>query len=556
MSARFFPYFALVCITLLLLTGCQPLQKTPTTSTPLPTKATVSPTPTASVLQKTDGSSGGSMPTISPKDTPPLATQMPSQTPFIEPTAEPTALSGIAIPTFHSTQQKKILIFVEQSLASSLTSELAQFSDDLHDDVGADVSMFIGNWDRATEIKSVILQNREDLYGIFLIGDLPYVKFARSGDPNLQWISDFYYSDLDNLCEYNSEHEFYDYQTCASSGHTYGPFVARLRPNSNVDRVQVLKDYFERNHEYRSGSLNFDPKMLYYNSVLRASPSADRENYIRSEQDAIAYASFYTQDDTTLLIATEQEDPEDIDESYLSYLSRPFEYVLVNNHGWYGGHEFSITNEKIEDTAPKPLFYQFKSCSVGNFEHDNVASAYIFSGQGLLALASTTDHFEFNYHRESATNFFLLKNGLSFAESFRVYYSLYNTWFGDPTLQLREHEQSGALIGINQTHLNLGRLQSAVRDMRVPFVVKNNGNQPLVLRTLSDLSIQKKEDEFISIRSDTYDYTTVVPGQTLTIQGLIDITLPPGHYEPVGLYIISNADNDRMIPITFEFEVV
>ena len=131
-------------------------------------------------------------------------------------------------------KEKKILIFVDNKMYSQLANDINRFSLDIKNDLNSDIIIFWDSWNDPKSIKKIITDNKDNLYGIFLIGDLPYVKFARTGDPKLQWVSDFYYSDINNNCLYNKSYNFYDIETCASSRLTYGPWVARIKPNDKV----------------------------------------------------------------------------------------------------------------------------------------------------------------------------------------------------------------------------------------------------------------------------------------------------------------------------------
>jgi hypothetical protein len=451
--------------------------------------------------------------------------------------------------------ERRILIFVDDSLYGSLTSELETFVEDLKSDTAKEVNVFHGSWTVAGSIKDIILNNDDNLYGIFLIGNLPYVNFGSSIDLTTpKHISDFYYSDLNNICTYNSQYDFYDVITCIYGGLTYGPWVARMKPDSSVDQIKALKMYFGRNHAYRNGQLKFDPTLLYYNTYSKDFTDFD---LIENTVNAILTANVYSKEKITTISATNDSDNNNLDSEYLKGIMIPNEWVIGEFHGWYGGHQFNITTEDLLNVKPNSLFYELKSCSVGRFSEDNYAgAAYVFSeGNGLLALASTLDHFESSYGLVEAERIYALSHGVNFADAFATFFSSGNTWIGDPTIRLRQNVgDSGAIIYVNQTSFNLGAIPSGTRDLKVHFTVKNIGTQKLTFSDLSDISLTRKPGDYFQFATNFYN-TDLLPGNTYDAQIIMDASAQKGHYESVVGYIISNDNNSPMIPIKFSFDI-
>lgn len=107
------------------------------------------------------------------------------------------------------------------------------------------------------------------------------------------------------------------------------------------------------------------------------------------------------------------------------------------------------------------LFYELKSCSLGNLNFGNCAAgSYVFSDvNGLPALANTSAVAEFNYGEDDSIAMFMLSRGVAFADALRDKLTVYRVLIGDPTLRLRRSvPKSRAKLEVSQTVLDQLRL--------------------------------------------------------------------------------------------------
>ncbi len=457
--------------------------------------------------------------------------------------------------------RKNTLIFVDSALYNSIKNSIGTFINDLKKDTGGNVTLLSGEWGSPSVIKNKISEYKDGLYGIFLIGDLPYVEFARAGDPGLKFISDYFYADIDNNCLYNNQYGFYDFETCAFGPSWYEKtWVARIKPNNKTDQITALIKYFDKNHRYRTGQLTYDKKFLYYNTVAKGSELDDSQidNYINDEMNKGVFpGTLYSLSNSSLLIAKSDTNPLEIDSRYLTELSKKYEWVRLNNHGSSNLHEYNITSNSIFDMKPKALFYQLESCLLGQFDQaDYMAASYVFSdGDGLLALADTAVVANFNYNEEDSKYMFLLSRGVNFAEAMRNKISLYNTWIGDPTLKLRYLvTPSSSNIQVSKTNFDLGKINSGYQSS-INFKIKNIGTAPLVVNAIPRSYAFHPED-FIWLHSSLYEYMTILPGAEQEFSFNIAIRTTPGKYKMSGISILSNSDNNPLINTNLTFEVL
>jgi len=327
-----------------------------------------------------------------------------------------------------------IYVLVIDSIFDDLENHLNVYVQDLNNE-GYDVQVYqipdsYGYEDHAT-IRSLLQQgySNDNLVGCIFVGDIPCVTVDG-------FISDFYYMDLDGEWKDGNGDGSYDAHT---GNKDLEIWTGRLWTPYGGNDVELLKNYFRKNHAYRSGNLVLPKRALYYETRWDQWHSPDiEEEYLNNLQ--IIY------DDVTF-VAPWEGDPSPGD--YLDRLQQGYEFLYL--HSWSTTTSHTFTNGNIyccdiRDTDPHVFFYLLSACNVANYENDNyIAGSYIFSqSYGLTSLAPTTSSYE---HPVWIYSDFVevLNSGNCIGEAFRGNYNnmmqgiccLYShTILGDPSFAI------------------------------------------------------------------------------------------------------------------------
>ncbi len=233
-------------------------------------------------------------------------------------------------------------------------------------------------------IRSLLQQGYLDdnLVGCIFVGDIPSLYIYGAN----RFISDFYYMDLDGEWGDEDGNGVYDVHT---GNKDLEIWMGRLWTPKGGNDIELLKNYFRKNHAYRSGNLILSKRALYYETRW------DQWHDPNIEQ--VYLHNLRTIYDDVTFVAPWEGDPSPND--YLSRLQQGYEFVYL--HSWSTSTSHTFTNGDvyyydIDDTDPHVFFYLLSACNVANYENRNyIAGSYIFSqSYGLTALAPTTSSFE------------------------------------------------------------------------------------------------------------------------------------------------------------------
>jgi len=233
------------------------------------------------------------------------------------------------------------------------------------------------------------------------------------------------------------------------------------------DGVAKIKNYFEKNHDYRKGNLQHNNKILIF-------ATDSFQQY--SKEQYLGELNFYSNifDENGLVIADGSIENNSIE--YLQDLESNYGFVFVNAHGLPIRHEHQITAQRIPQT--NSIFMFLKSCSVGNYTEKNaIASTYLSKG-ALLVDASSVPLYT-NSKFPHGMNY-LLENGLTYADSTAIYSEYYShILFGDPTLRLiyAPKEFTGPKLKIMDKY---GEINLSTGETRANIKIENIGNVGLI----------------------------------------------------------------------------
>lgn len=324
----------------------------------------------------------------------------------------------VVLPYFKQSPQSPtskglVYIYVHPSVYSGLTTEIQQYEIDVNNQ-GYDTRII--NW--TSGIVATLKQNLTNAYplglkGAVLIGNIPTAMVDMWG----QYASDFYFMDIDGQWDDLIPDGMPD-------GHNNGTgdmypeiWIGRINPSSlnNVNITQAYKDYFARNHAYRTGSLTRPHKALLY---IDDSWSQWYSEYLSNFTAYSDVDCFWDNSTTTPA-------------NYLNNLTQNYEFVQLMVHSTQQDHYFGIGNPPSEgyvnytnilNTNTTPLFYNLFACSACDFTtSNNLGTQYLFSNSSLAVIGST---------RTGGMNMYQsfydeLNSGKIFGEALK-------TWFRDP----------------------------------------------------------------------------------------------------------------------------
>ena len=321
-------------------------------------------------------------------------------------------------------------IIVDSRIYDSLSQEISQYSNDLANE-GYSVQV-----DTVSGMSIDSLRNHlagiTDLNGAVFIGELPIAWYEMSDWAEEEFPIDLYFMDLDGNWVDSDNDGLFD-------GHTGNVepeiWMGRLyaRPLLWDDEITLLRDYFAKNHQYRTGGLGVlqrglsfvDDDWYYYGSCSLDSVYSD----VTVIND---YAS------TTA-------------PGYRSELNSGYEWIHICAHSSPWGHTFknsydyagTVFNYELFVLNPQAIFYNLFACSGTRFvEENHSAGWYLFGDNPGLSVVGSTKTGAMLYFGDFYKH---LGNDDNIGEAFKKWFiengELSRPWFyglnilGDPTLK-------------------------------------------------------------------------------------------------------------------------
>ncbi|MDI6883065.1 MAG: hypothetical protein QMC93_01135 [Patescibacteria group bacterium] len=386
---------------------------------------------------------------------------------------------------------QKLLLLVEDALYGELTQELSTYRNDVKRELGFETILkTFPSSVSISEIKSYVIDvyNNNHLTGVLIVGNLPTAVFINVGFGASAVYSDRIYQDVDNKCDYllNTPWNIggtqgvgvFDAITC---GRNEKFWIARLTPNSSTESsLSLLKNYFDRNHSFRTGGYSYQPNLLLYApQYLELGVAGEEEVFAAGEWEMGFFPEMY-KGNNYKVIDIHSANP---DQNYLDEIKKPnrYEAVVVEAHGLPTYHQLDIRPDKISDSSF--FLMTLGSCSVGDFKQkDYIAGKYLFAGNGLLVVAATQPTLG---RLNVVEGYYPLTKGKAFFEALIAIDGLYNGIFvfGDPTLKMQYYYNTPKSyqptdpqikVSIENTPLKFSKQRSS-------FLVKvlNNGGSHL-----------------------------------------------------------------------------
>jgi len=386
---------------------------------------------------------------------------------------------------------QKLLLLVEDALYGGLTQELSTYRNDVKRELGFEtIIKTFPSSASLSEIKSYVIDvyNNNHLTGVLIVGNLPTAVFISVGFGATAVYSDRIYQDVDNKCDYFSDTSWNIGETqgvgvfdAISCGRNEKFWIARLTPNSSTkDSLSLLKNYFDRNHSFRTGGYSYQPNLLFYAPMFLELGVAGEEEMFAARKWEMGFFPEMYKGNNYKVIDIHSANP---DQNYLDEIKKPnrYEAVVVEAHGLPTYHQLDIRPDEISDSSF--FLMTLGSCSAGDFKQkDYIAGKYLFAGNGLLVVAAAQPTLG---RLNVVEGYYPLTKGKAFFEALIAIDGLYNGFFvfGDPTLKMRYYydrpksyqpTDPQIKVSIENTTLQFSKQKSS-------FLVKvlNNGGSPL-----------------------------------------------------------------------------
>lgn len=391
------------------------------------------------------------------------------------------AIAVISEEEISTNKTRPVVIIIDENTYNQTKSEIDRFKTDIENDLSTEVIINTNSWENANELRIYLknLYQKNGLRGVILIGDAPTQCYSANLNvmANSSFPSDYLYMDLTssvgfdgegciNKIEINREDEIFKRDIWAG----------RIKPPVDDDEgISLLKNYFDRNHRYRTGEISYNRGLLFYPHT-RLADGYWTESICQTESEQIiSENTAYDLADVTIICSAGSQGRE----LYLNELSENREWIAVNVHGNQLSQSFKPVIEwfNIKNNQPKALFYSLLSCSNGYFTMDNyIAGWYLFSGDGLIVYGYTVP--VFSRVEQGLNTDLLLSSGMIFGETIKYDSSQIFTLLGDPTLKMREPENVPN-IKLNKTDVNFGNVKIG-ETKEIYINITNQGSEDFI----------------------------------------------------------------------------
>lgn len=415
----------------------------------------------------------------------------PSQQPkkdIVSPAPKPHEESRVAWYPSASFQRKikPIILVVDQSIYSAIESEVSVFKQDLESDLKTSVKVISRQWNTANEVKNALTAEKQgnDFSGVILIGNIPWplvrtVEITKKVTP-AEWLEPPAPDDNWYINFGETGHEFVERndasctnETCAGiffdskvlsriTPHNWtgelSRWVGRIKAPFWKENIAVfIASYLRRNHAYRTGQKTYRGGLIYAPDAT-LNPCQGNACVARA-RDRFGEIFFLPRGEN-LDVLVPQSKEGGTKANYLNITRTSYRYQGITAHGTMTSFVTppdDVRYSDIVNAKPGALFYDFSSCSVGNFsEKENLMTAYVFEGDGLAARGFTTPIFgqsPFTDLQTSEEHRILAMGGRIF-ESYPRQST--ETILGDPTLRIQPPRKEGCTLAFDRKSVDFG----------------------------------------------------------------------------------------------------
>jgi hypothetical protein len=298
---------------------------------------------------------------------------------------------------------RKVCLIVTSNIYESLIPWLDRWRADV-EKTGVQVDTKTISEETPDEIRT-FLRNTPEYSGCMMVGDVPTVKYSMdfilNGAPyHEEFPTDLYYMDLDGEWEDTDGDSVFDTHTGNIAPEIWvGRLITSNLPSLGGE-IELLQNYFDKNHLYRIGGLTLPYRALMYVDEIVISdigqPTMTYEDLARLEDWESDIEYIYEE---TVVFSTPEETNS---EHYLAQLEEGWSLVRLLVHSGGFGHHFLLNGEwdgriypsNIIETDPRAFFFTIVSCGDFNYTiSDYIGGCYVFSDSfGLLGIGDSGVH--------------------------------------------------------------------------------------------------------------------------------------------------------------------
>jgi len=363
-------------------------------------------------------------------------------------------------------REEGFLIVINDDLYEDVAQSIQIYQEDLtNESFDSFVLEYNGTSHEDLKEQIIIYTQTENVTNVVLIGDLPVAWFELFEDWNNNgiqdegeaWVEfpcDLYFTDIDGIWEDTDANEIYDYHE--GDKHPEIGIGRIVADNMNMlpdSEAELINDYFQKNHLFRSGIITSYETSLAYIDDDWAYWGLEYQQAMQ-----LAYPSVELVNDIEGTNAGDYRD---------NRLIADYEFIQVHVHSGPNAHYFYynngnnyalVHNYEIPGVNPTAHFYNLFACSNSRFTtSNNMGGMYIYGDDHGLATLGSTKTGSMLWFEDFYEPFGL---GTTMGEALRLWWELsvdvgndwrwQRSWFygmiiqGDPSL-LREYEQGNVI---------------------------------------------------------------------------------------------------------------
>lgn len=165
-----------------------------------------------------------------------------------------------------------IFILVDPGLYPDITYEINRYVSDVTDE-GYNPEVYAEGWADEFEVRSLLQSGyQRGMVGSFLVGDIPVARYEIANDYNeygyAEFPIDLFYMDIDGDWIDSDVNGIFDDHFAGSGDIEADIWVGRLYASTitipGENELSLIKNYFDKNHEYRMGNLSLFDRALVY----------------------------------------------------------------------------------------------------------------------------------------------------------------------------------------------------------------------------------------------------------------------------------------------------
>jgi hypothetical protein len=273
--------------------------------------------------------------------------------------------SGISVPAVEN--RGKVILIVDNTYSTSLSTELNTLNDDLIGDGWTVLRHDVSRSDTIQSIKSIIQADYNsdptNVKSVFLLGHVPICKsgyFGPDGHGSRAWAADSYYGDMDGLWTDSNSDGVMDQSYIPSNVELQVGRVDMLNLTAFAPRTDtdLIRDYLNKEHNYRTAQKKVAVRSFVFDAFLELSGEAPSQNGLR-----------------TLPLTGS------VSSGDWHYELRLNDYIWVNANG--GGsyttlNDTSVTTNNLVNYVYKAQFAQMFGSYFGEWDHsDDLMRAFL-----------------------------------------------------------------------------------------------------------------------------------------------------------------------------------